>query len=129
VNAALLALLLLSGQNLGQPATCGVQQLRTGSDAIFKHGLTHKWVCDRLPGSGNPVLVSKTWFKATCYATSSTTASCRDFAVADPALLVKDAAGPPVWKHRLEDAALGAAVGAIVVGCIASGGCAAMGGG
>ena len=101
--------------------TCAVQQVRTGSDAIVKHGLASKWACttNTTPAT---TLVSKAWFKANCYGYGDNTATCQTFAPIDTTLKAKDAAGPSVWKHRLEDIAIGAVGVAIIAACAYSGG-------
>jgi len=100
---------------------CVVQQMRTGSDAIVKHGFASKWFCTTNTSPAS-YIVSKQWFKENCRAFSDNTANCREFAPVDSRLVIKDAAGPSMWKHRLEDVALGAVAVAIVAACIASGG-------
>ncbi len=76
--------------------------------------------------AGEQTPVTKTWFKAHCKG-DDWRASCDAFAPNDGSATYANVATPPT--HKVRNVVLGVAVGAAVVACLASGGCAALGGG
>lgn len=138
MKALALALLFALAQTMipPPPKACSAPVGYFGSNATFYACATGAMAADR-DGVVNirvDTPVSKTWFKAHCTTKGADTAHgdvavCDAYAVADPALTAKDAAGPSKLKRRVTEIAVVGVGVLIVFACAAGGGCAFAGGG
>lgn len=120
---------------VGPPRVCSIDYFSGSSVNVYQCATGAMY-----DGSAGPfpvtTPVSKTWFKAHCTTKGAnkalgydTVAVCDAYAVADPALTAKDAAGPSKVKQRLTEAAVIGVGVLIIFACAAGGGCAFAGGG